>query len=58
MKAIEYEHSLNDFLSLKQSASSVELGHMFLEWSLLKLFNRTETELENDDINDGVLFTD
>ena len=58
MKAIEYENSLNDFLSLKQSASSVELGHMFLEWSLLKLFNRTETELENDDIKDGVLFTD
>ena len=58
MKSTEYEKSLNEFLKQNFSNSSTELGHTFLLWTLLKLFNRTQTEIENDDINDGVLFSD
>lgn len=53
-----YEQEIKSFVSHTGAISQVERGRAFLDWTLLKLFNRVETDLENDDIKDGVLFTD
>lgn len=55
---INYEQEIAEYLSKGETGTTFEQGHRFLEWALLKLFNRTETDLINDDVNDGVLFTD
>lgn len=55
---IDYEQIINDFMLEKGKTSSVEQGRRFLEILLLKLFDRTETDLENNSLLDGVLFPD
>ncbi len=53
-----YEQEVAEYLSKSETGATFEQGHLFLEWVLLRLFNRTETDLDNDDVNDGVVFTD
>ena len=55
---MNYEQEINEYLSKGETGTTFELGHRFLEWVLLNLFNRTETDLLNDDVSDGVTFTD
>ena len=55
---MNYEQEIAEYLSKGETGTTFELGHRFLEWVLLKLFNRTEMDLMNDDASDGVAFTD
>lgn len=55
---INYEKMLTEYMWANGSLTSVARGKRFLDWLLLKLYNRTETELDNDDIEDGVLYCD
>ena len=55
---MDYEQEITEYLSKGETGTTFELGHRFLEWVLLKLFNRTEMDLMNDDASDGVAFTD
>ena len=53
-----YEKIIEDYLWESGKLTTVEQGRRFLDAVLLKLFDRTETDIENNDIYDGVLFTD
>lgn len=55
---MNYEQEITEYLSKGETGTTFELGHRFLEWALIKLFNRTEMDLLNDDASDGVAFTD
>ncbi len=58
MNATDYEKNLNEFMWENGRLSTVEQGKRFLQYALLNLFGRTETDLENNDLSDGVLYTD
>ena len=55
---MDYSTEISEYIAKGETGSSFEQGHRFLEWVLLNLFDRTETDLINDDINDGVIFPD
>jgi len=55
---INYEKIINDYMQEAGPITAVEQGKRFLDAILLKLFDRTETDLENNDLYEGVLFTD
>lgn len=55
---MNYEQYLASYMEEWCACSTVQQGRAFLKFVLLYLFDRTETELENNDIDDGVLFTD
>ncbi len=55
---VDYERIINDFMWEKGKLTTVEQGRRFLEGLLLKLFDRTETDLENNSLQDGVIFPD
>ncbi len=56
---MDYQKIVDEYMSENgKSLNSVEQGRRFLDFVLLKLFGRTETELDNNDLNEGVLFTD
>ena len=55
---VDYEKIVNDFMWEKGKLTAVEQGRRFLECLLLKLFDRTETDLENNSLQDGVIFPD
>ena len=54
----DYESLINEFMWEKGKLTSVEQGKRFLEAVLLKLFDRTETDLDNNSLEDGVIFPD
>ena len=55
---VNYKQIFDEFMWEKGKLTSVEQGRRFLEAILLKLFDRTETDLDNENLFDGVLFPD
>lgn len=55
---MDYNKDIESFMYEVGKLTTVEQGRRFLHWSLQKLFDRTETDLENSSIKEGVLFTD
>lgn len=39
-------------------SNSVEKGRLFLEWALSYLFDKTDYEIEGNDLQDGILICD
>ena len=56
--AYDYENDLNEYMFKDGKLTTVEQGRYFAEWVLLKLFNRTMDEIENNDIEGGVSIPD
>ncbi len=54
----ELEQIINDYMWEKGKLTTVEQGKRFLDFILLKLFDRTETDLDNNDLYEGILYTD
>lgn len=55
---MDFERALEDYMWEKGKLTTVEQGKRFLDFILLKLFDRLETDIENNDLYEGVLFTD
>lgn len=53
-----YEKIIKEYMWEEGKLTAVQQGRRFLDAILLKLFDRVDTDLENNDINEGVLFTD
>lgn len=51
------EKQIEDYMG-KGELSSVEKGKKFLEWTLAYVFDRSDTEIEEHDLQDGVLICD
>ena len=56
--SFDYEKDLNSYMFKDGKLNTVQQGRYFAEWVLLKLFNRTEDEIENNDIDGGVSIPD
>lgn len=56
--AYDYEKDLNKYMYKDGKLTTVEQGKYFSEWVLKTLFNRTEDEIENNDIDGGVSIPD
>ena len=55
---IDFEKIVNNYMWENGKLTTVEQGKRFLDFILLKLFDRTEIDLENNDLREGVLYTD
>ncbi len=56
--SFDYEKDLNAYMFKDGKLTTVQQGKYFAEWVLIKLFNRTEDEIDNNDIEGGVSIPD
>lgn len=53
-----YEEELNEYIKRNGAKSAVNIGQSFLKWVLLRLFNKSENEIDENDLENGVLNCD
>lgn len=52
------QSEIYDYIEKGNALSSLEKGEKFLDWVLVNLFNKTEVEMINYDLYEGVLRSD
>ncbi len=58
MATYDYEKDLNEYMFKDGKLTTVQQGKYFAEWVLIRLFNRTQDEIEDNSLDGGVSIPD